>query len=117
MVKTYNRHSRTSTFMYKKHQMTVSFNSRDFTRVFGIPGLGGKKVEIKNHKLSQAQKEHWIRLVGCDLTSEERDSVIKGSKCRGLCKDFIREGHWGCIMDVIKRRLTGATRASNIALP
>ena len=80
MIKTYNRHSRTSAFMYKKHQMTVSFNSRDFTRVFGIPGLGGKKVEIKNRKLSQEQKEHWIRLVGRDLTSEERDSVIKGSK-------------------------------------
>ena len=68
MIKAYNRHSRTSTFMYKKHQMMVSFKPRDFTRVFDIPGPGGKKVEIKNHKLSQERKEHWIRLVGHDLT-------------------------------------------------
>lgn len=117
MIKAYSQESRTSTFMYKKHQMTVSFKPRDFTRVFGIPGPDGKKVEIKNHKLSQEWKEHWIRLVSRDLTPEEKDSMLKGSKCRGLRRDFIQEGHWRCIMDVIKSRLTGATRASDIALP
>ena len=35
---------------------------------------------------------------------------------RGLQKDFIRESHWRCIMDVIKSRLTGASRALDIAL-
>ena len=79
MIKAYSRHSRTSTFMYKKHQMTVSFKPRDFTRVFGIPRPSGKKVEIKNHKLSQERKEHWVCLVGCNLTPEERVSVVKGS--------------------------------------
>ena len=102
--------------MYKKHQMMVSFKPRDFTRVFGIPSPEGK-VEIKNHKLSQEWKEHWIRLVGCDLTLEEMDSMVKGSKCRGLRQDFIWEGHWRCIMDVIKSRLTGVSRSSDIALP
>ena len=84
MIEAYSPHSRTSTFMYKKHRMTVSFKPKDFTRVFGIPDPGGKKVEIKNHKLSQERKEHWIRLVDCDLTPEEMDSVVKGSKCREL---------------------------------
>lgn len=117
MIKTYSQHSQTSTFMYKKHQMTVSFKPRDFTRVLGILGPSGKKVELGNRKLSENQKEHWIRLVGRDLSPEEMDSVIKGSKCRGLRRDFIREGPWRCIMDVIKSRLTGVTRASDIALP
>ncbi len=97
--------------------MSVSFKPGDFTRVFGIPGPGGKKVEIKNHKLSQERKEHWIALVCRDLTPVERETVVQGTKCRGLRRDFIREGHWHCIMDVIKSRLTGATRASDIALP
>ena len=52
MIKTYSAQSSTSTFMYKEHQMTVSFKPRDFTRVFGIPGPDGKKVEFKSHKLS-----------------------------------------------------------------
>ena len=79
--------------MYRKHQMTVSFKPRDFTRVFGIPGPDGRKVEIKNHKLSREQKEQWIDLVCRDLTSVERDAVLQGSKCRGLRRDFIREGY------------------------
>ena len=103
--------------MYKKHQMTVSFKPRDFTRVFGIHGPDGKNGEIKNHKLSRERKEHWIDLVCRDLTPVERDAAVQGSKCRGLRRDFIQEGHWRCIMDDIKSRLTGATRASDIALP
>lgn len=97
--------------------MTVSFKPKDFTRAFGIPGPGGRKVEIKNHKLSQERKEYWIQLVGRDLTPEDMESMVKGSKCRGLRRDLIWEGHWRCIIDVIKSKLTGATRASNIALP
>ena len=73
-------------------------------------------MEIKNHKLPWEWKEHWIDLICRDLTPVERDAVLQGSKCRGLRKDFIREGHWRCIMDVIKSRLTGATRASDIVL-
>lgn len=49
--------------------------------------------------------------------SDEIDAVVRGSKRRGMPRDFIREGHWRCIMDVTKSRLTGATRASDIALP
>ncbi len=93
MIEAYSRHNRTSTFMYKKHWMTISFKPKDFTRVFDILGPRGKKVEIKNHELSQEREEHWIRLVGHDLTPEEMESVIKGSKCRGLRRDLIREGH------------------------
>ena len=97
--------------------MTVSFKPNDFTRVFGIPGPGGRKVDIKTHKLSQERKEHWVKLVSHDLTTEELDLVLNGGKSRALRHDFIQEGHWRCIIDVIKSRLTGATRASNIALP
>ena len=58
-----------------------------------------------------------MKLVGRDLTPEEMESMVKGGKSRGLQRDFIREGHWRCIMDVIKSRLTGTTRALDIALP
>ena len=64
--------------------MTVSFKPNDFTRVFGIPGLGGQKVDIKIQKLSQERKEYWVKLVSHDLSAEEFDSVLKGGKSRGL---------------------------------
>lgn len=58
-----------------------------------------------------------MKLVGRDLAVDEFNSVIKGTRSRGLRRDFIREGHCRCIMDVIKSRLTGASRASDIAFP
>ena len=73
-------------------------------------------MEIKNRKLSQERKEYWVKLVGRDLTLEEMESVVKGAKSRELQRDFIQEGHWRCIMDVIKSKFTGASRASDIAL-
>ena len=76
MIKTYSPQSRTSTFMYKEHQMVVSFKPRDFTRDFSIPGPDSKKVEIKTHKLPRERKEHWIDLVCRDLTPAERDVVV-----------------------------------------
>ena len=60
--------------------MTVSFKGRDFSRVLGIPGQGGRKVVTKNHKLPQERKEYWVKLVGRDLTLEEFESVVKGTK-------------------------------------
>ena len=117
MVESYNQNSRTSTFVYKQHRMTVSFKPKDFTMVFGILGPGGQKVDTKTRKLSQECKEYWVKLVSCDLTSEEIEFVVKGGKSRGLRRDFIQEGHWRCIMDVIKSKLTGATWASDIAFP
>ena len=90
MVGSYNQNSRTSTFVYKQHRMTVSFKSKDFTRVFGPEG---RKVDTKTRKLSQECKEYWVKLVSRDLTSEEIESVMKGGKSRGLRRDFIREGH------------------------
>ena len=84
MVGSYDQRSRTSTFQYKQHQVTVSFKPNDFTRVFGIPGPGGRKVDIKTQKLSQECKEHWVKLVSRNLSAEEFDSVLKGGKSRGL---------------------------------
>lgn len=72
--------------MYKKHRMTVSFKPRDFTRVFGIPGPSGKKVEIKNHKLSRERKEHWIRLVVHDLAPDEMDSQLRDPGVEGFAE-------------------------------
>ena len=46
-----------------------------------------------NHKLQQEQKGYRLMLVGRNLTPEEFESVIKGTKSRGLREDFIREGH------------------------
>lgn len=51
--------------------------------------------------------------MGDDLTPKEFESVVKGTKSQGLRRDVIKEGHWRCIMDVIKSRLTGASRASD----
>ena len=56
MIETYNRNNQMSTFVYKKHRMTVSFKARDFSRVLGIPGQGGSKAMTKNHKLPQECK-------------------------------------------------------------
>ena len=39
------------------------------------------------------------------------------SKKRGLRKSDIREGHWKCLMDVVKRRLIGSIKASDISFP
>ena len=43
------------------------------------------------------------------------DTLIDTSKGRGLQKSNIQEGHWKCLMDVVKSRLTGSSRASNIS--
>lgn len=38
-------------------------------------------------------------------------------KGRGLQKFDIREGHWKCLMDVVKSRLIGSSRAFDISFP
>lgn len=45
MIGAYDPHRRQSVFDYEHRQITVSFASTRFTRVFGIPGVQGKKVD------------------------------------------------------------------------
>lgn len=92
MIESYDRYSRQSSFEYRKYPITISFKPHDFTRVLDISGQGGCKVVMKNHKLLQDRKEHWIKLVGRDLTPEEFNSVLKGTRSHGMRQDFIREG-------------------------
>lgn len=94
----------------------MSFASTKFTRVFGIPGVQGKKVD-KAQKISPDLKDKLLKLM-CrdDLTQTELDSLERASKGRGLRKSFLREGIWRCLVDVLKSRLMGASRASDMAM-
>lgn len=68
--------------------------------------------------MKEGVKEFNIRLV-CrdDLLQAEVYSFGKASKGRGMKKSFIREGHWHFIMDVVKNKLLGSSRALDIAFP
>ena len=82
----------------------ISFRPTDFTRVFGIPGAaqGGKKIDNKPKKMDKERKLQLVELVCGELAQHKTDSLIDISRVRGLRKSDIREGHWRCLMDVIK---------------
>lgn len=67
--------------------------------------------------MKREEKEWWIKLISTNLTTAELDSMANATKGRGIRKTFVAKGHWRCIMDVIKSKLTGSGRASDIALP
>ena len=115
MIETYGRTSRRSTFQYLGRDLVVSFRAADFTRVFGIPGPQGKQVQPK--KISKDGKLFLIRLVCGDLSEAEQAALAETSKGRGLKKTDIQEGPWRCLMDLVKSRLTGSSRASDISFP
>ena len=52
-----------------------------------------------------------------DEVQQNIDTLMATSTKRGLRKSEIREGHWKCLMDVVKSRLTGSSRASDISFP
>ena len=52
-----------------------------------------------------------------DEVQQDIDTLMAVSTKRGLRKSEIREGHWKCLMDVVKSRLTGSSRASDISFP
>lgn len=66
MIETYGKASRKNTFPYLGRDLIVSFKATDCTRVFGIPGLQGKKVQSK--KITKEVKIFLIRLVCGDMT-------------------------------------------------
>lgn len=51
-----------------------------------------------------------------DLTTKEWERV-NAAKGRVLKKSYIVPSEWQCMLDVMKTRLTGASRASDIAVP
>ena len=51
------------------------------------------------------------------LLQTEQEALSDTSKGRGLKKSNIQEGHWRCLMDIVKSRLIGSSHASNISFP
>lgn len=117
MIDTFDRDSRRSTLKYCGTEIQISFSAQEISRVFGIPGMHGKKIDLKPRKLSREEKEKYIKLVSRNLSQSELESLAgASSKNRGIKKSFVAPGEWRCLMDIVKSRLTGASRASDIAL-
>ena len=83
MIETYGKSSQWSTFECLDKDLVVSFKVVDFTRVFGIPGPQGKKVQPK--KISEV-KLFFIRLVCGDMTEAKQVALAETSKGRRLKK-------------------------------
>ena len=56
MIDTYDRFSRTNSFSYLGRDLVISYKATDFTRVFGIPGPSGKKL---NQGKSTKKEKHF----------------------------------------------------------
>ena len=67
--------------------------------------------------MSKEAKLQLIRLVCRDEVQQNIDALMAASAKRGLRKSEIREGHWKCLLDMVKSRLTGSSRASDISFP
>ena len=94
----------------------ISFRAVDFTRVFGILGhaQGGRKISSKPKKLDWEVKAQLVELV-CGKLSEVESEALMGSSKGGELKKSDVQGHWRCLMDLVKSRLTSSSRASNIS--
>ena len=112
MVETYDGFSRTSSFSYLGRDLVISYKATYFTRVFGILWSHGKKIEPR--KISKEAKLFLIKMVCGDVPEVEWATLVETLKGRGLWKN-IQEGHWHCLMDVVKSRLTGSNRVSDIS--
>ena len=87
IIETYDRVSRTSSFPYLGKNLVVSYKAGDFTRVFGIPGPHGKKIEPR--KITKEVKMFLIRLVCEEMLKAEQEALAEMSKGRGLKKTNI----------------------------
>ena len=67
--------------------------------------------------MDKERKLKLLELVCKDQVQQQKDALTQTSRRRGLQKSDIREGHWRCLMDVIKSRITGSSRASDIFFP
>ncbi|XP_059066290.1 type 2 DNA topoisomerase 6 subunit B-like [Cryptomeria japonica] len=94
----------------------VTFETVTFKGLNGADWSQGKKID-KNQKPSANFKEMLLKLMcRSDLTQREHDNLKHASKGRGMKKTSLREGEWKCLLDVLKSRLIGASRASDIAI-
>lgn len=69
MIETYDRFSRSRTFSYLERDVVVLYKAADSTRVFGIPGSHGTKIE--HQKISKELKLFLIRLVCGNVPEKE----------------------------------------------
>ena len=115
MIDIDNGFSRTSSFSYLGRDLVISYKATYFTRVFGIPRPNGKKIEPR--KISKEAKIFLIKLVCGDVPEAKQATLVETSNGRGLKKSNIQEGHWRCLMNVVKSRLTRSNRESDISFP
>ena len=87
MVDTYDGFSRTNLFLYLGRDLVISYKATNFTRVFGILGPHGKKIEPR--KISKEAKLFLIKMVCGDVSEEEQATLVETSKGRGLKKTNI----------------------------
>ena len=71
--------------------MVISYKATDFTRVFGILGSHGKKIEPR--KISKEAKLFLIKMVCGDVPEAEQAALVETSKGSGLKTTNIQEGH------------------------
>ena len=109
----HDRVSQTSSFPYLGRDLVVSCKARDFLRVFGISGPQDKKIEPR--KITKEVKMFLIRLVCGDMPEVEQEALAETSKGRELKKTNIQEGYWHRLMDYVKNKLTGSSRAFDIS--
>ena len=67
--------------------------------------------------MDKERKLQRVQLVCNDQVQQQKDALIDTSRGRGLHKSEIREGHWKCLMDVVKSRFTGSNMVSDISFP
>ena len=67
--------------------------------------------------MNKEVKMFFIRLVYGDMFEAEQEALAETSKGRGLKKTNIQEGHWRCLMDVVKSRLMQSSRVSDVSFP
>ena len=51
-----------------------------------------------------------------DLTEKEWESILSKNNSMGLKKASIVNAKWRCIVDLVKRKITGGSQTSNIAI-
>lgn len=69
-------------------------------------------------KENESRRERIFDKTGIKESHTNGDGfIVSAFKSRGMKKSFITLGKWHCLMDVVKRRLTSSSSASNNALP
>lgn len=116
MIGTYDRHLHQSVFDYQHQRITISFTTSEFRRVFGILGVKGKKIDTLLKITPDVRATLLQLLLRDNLTQAEKDSLKSVGKGGGVKKSFLAKGVWRCLLFVVKSRLIGSSRASDIAI-